>query len=740
MTFKLSTRLSFMIFAALMLGAGGCGAPEPTLPSGNWLHPEDRIEWRRARLLAALAFPLDADPESLRIELNGVDRTIDFLPTGLFSRSWSERLRRDLLTGEPFDPAEEAPPVDATFETDDMARVRRTHRRALAILDAADLREGENRLVATFRDEKGRANRAERRFRFRPGERTVRFRVTRTDRHGTDRGGGARIILVPQTGAPPVNLSPFNARFLIPRGGQPERSFTLTRGGEATVFLPPGTYRAIATGGPLDGIAEWTVPEHGDASHEFVITREVELPGTVSVDFHVHAAASHDSIVSLEDRVWSFVAAGVDALVASDHHHVTDYTPVIARLEGVPGRLVTIPGVETGILMANGDSLGHWNIWPLHPDPAAPPARPGQFSGYGALPIFKAGPPGKARATGVLAPEMYEAYRRQAHALAHRDGIEHHGVDPAVVQLNHPRGMHFNPERGPITINRDFFNKVKFDPEIPIPPVGGSGTNALLVEATAGGTTALDFDALEIWNRESASLYLVVRRDWFSLLNQGYVRTGVANTDTHSIAPELAGYPMNVVFLEPGEPDGAGVRPEDLARAVRAGRVVGTDGPVPLLTVRAGGVSGSPGDLLAAPDGRVSVEVEVRAASWVPLGSIRIWGNGSVLCHQQPPEDELARPRRMSCTPRLTQDAWILAEVGDPGSRPDGAPHPGLYGVVSPRAIAVGYTNPVLVDVDGNGRFDAPGLEQADLPPRVDAWMSAGGPSGSKNPRGVREQ
>ena len=38
----------------------------------------------------------------------------------------------------------------------------------------------------------------------------------------------------------------------------------------------------------------------------------------------------------------------------------------------------------------------------------------------------------------------------------------------------------------------------------------------------------------------------------------------------------------------------------------------------------------------------------------------------------------------------------------------------GLYGLLVPRGLALGFTNPVLVDVDGNGRYDAPGLAETD--------------------------
>ena len=92
----------------------------------------------------------------------------------------------------------------------------------------------------------------------------------------------------------------------------------------------------------------------------------------------------------------------------------------------------------------------------------------------------------------------------------------------------------------------DWFNKVGFDPSRPVPEA--------LLRPAAGGLNAMDFDALEIWNRSSRILYERVRADWFALLNRGYVRTGTANTDSHTVSPKIAGHPLTqlVEFLRPG--------------------------------------------------------------------------------------------------------------------------------------------------------------------------------------------
>ncbi len=47
--------------------------------------------------------------------------------------------------------------------------------------------------------------------------------------------------------------------------------------------------------------------------------------GVVSGDFHVHGGASFDSAIPDQDRVVSFLATGVDVIIATDHNVVTSY-------------------------------------------------------------------------------------------------------------------------------------------------------------------------------------------------------------------------------------------------------------------------------------------------------------------------------------------------------------------------------------------------------------------------------
>ena len=182
-----------------------------------------------------------------------------------------------------------------------------------------------------------------------------------------------------------------------PELGLAQGNVMFTRDGEGEVELRPGRYKVVFTHGPEYEIAERELDVSaaiGETSHA-TLKRVVDTRGWLSCDFHVHAAPSHDSSVTLDDRVVSLLAEGVEFAVPTDHNHVTDYVPSIVGLSA-EHELGTTSGVEITTL-----AWGHFNAFPY---PVAQPPPP---------------------SAGVTPLEIFASVRERAPS--------------AVIQVNHPR-------------------------------------------------------------------------------------------------------------------------------------------------------------------------------------------------------------------------------------------------------------------------------------------------------------
>jgi hypothetical protein len=308
-------------------------------------------------------------------------------------------------------------------------------------------------------------------------------------------------------------------------------------------------------------------------------------------------------------------------------------------------------------------TIGHHNAWPI---PYLPHAH------------RRGAPPSQNRAVGALYAEL------------------RHDFGARVVQLNHPRPTPKDVEQGDEHLA--FFAHLgegrAFDP---LQTLDAPANEPLVRRTGADGTRAIDFDAIEVMNGDSWPQYLAMRADWYALLRQGLRRTGTANSDSHA-ATELTAYPRNYVAVGAERGD-----PQAFDDALLAGRSFGTTGPR-VRSLRVNG--GSLGDLVAAERGRVHVEYEVDGAGWVPIDEVRILVNGEVV--------STGRERSGALDLALERDGFVTLEAGAPLDADQTAwvrAHPGLYTeVIAPGFVATAFTNPVFVDVDGNGKFDAPGL------------------------------
>lgn len=520
-------------------------------------------------------------------------------------------------------------------------------------------------------------------------------------------------------------------------------AFAMYGGGH--VQLPDGEYMAVASRG-----LEYEIDIHGpfqvDANRahhlDMVVERSVDTEGWVSADFHVHAAASHDSGTGPEDRVMSMVCEGVEFFTATDHDVITDFAPVVEQL-GMERWVQSAVGVETTTI-----ELGHFLAFPLEAD-------------------FTAEAGGARDWTGETPYEMISGLRSQGRAA---------GYDP-VVFVAHPRAGILG-----------YFDQYGLNPYGGIPGRDGAPGAPLIQTPTLGLTNPLlnrdnfdlDVDAMEVMGtkemfrlRTPTQLELdtyahfeetgdpdseleladILSRtpeeqqaltdgtytlgygwngqidDWFTLLNLGYRITALANSDTHDMTTTEAGCPRNYVMSGTDSP--AFINDQDIADAVKDHRVIASFGPFVQLQLEDAII----GDELVSAAETLTARVEVRAPSWMDIDGVELYENGTLI-HRWEVEGHDPYRFEGSFEVRPTRDSWYVAiatgrETMEPVFTPVERPIIDLQAVVVEALSGVAavanfletvppipetfpitpfaVTNPIWLDRDGDG-FDAPGL------------------------------
>ncbi len=341
--------------------------------------------------------------------------------------------------------------------------------------------------------------------------------------------------------------------------------------GEITTPLPVGRYRVAATKG-----IEWSVDAKvieiasgRSVSVDLAPRHVVATPGVVGCDLHVHARPSFDTPVSVEDRVLSLAAAGVDFAVPTEHNLVGDYTSALGTLE-LGGEVASVPGVEVTTFSPR---LGHFGVFPYPLDKKVPP--------------FKH--------TSVAA--VFNAARR---GDPNRVLVVHH---PRLVNgIGYFELMHFHPatDKMPLRMRTDF--------------------DAIEI-----------YNGYEMASQERVDL--VLRDYFALLnLGFHYAATGSSDSHRIQYQwagyPRTL---VDVGASADGPADALDVGAVVLA--VKHGRAEVTTGPVVELEARGPGLAGSaaPGGELHTSASEITAHVRVRVAPWIDLTSIEIVAGGHVV-------------------------------------------------------------------------------------------------------------
>jgi len=255
-----------------------------------------------------------------------------------------------------------------------------------------------------------------------------------------------------------------------------------------------------------------------------------------------------------------------------------------------------VPGVESTTF-----NLGHFNIWPLPLDPSSHIGGPPDWGRAGVAP-----------GTDFPALGSYDLSPTELFALA-----------PAgsVMQANH-----FNsPTLG-------YFHLAGVDTAMD-PPQSFSDPARIRQDPAIVNLYDDNFTALELWiegSRSQAALFEEANLgDWFNLINQGRIKTGTADSDTHSTALVQAGGPRNYVASSVDDP--AAIDSAVLAESVNAGRVVGSNGPFVRISVEGDGGELAGLDLglprLVTATATPTLHLNIQSPEWAEFDTIDIYIN-----------------------------------------------------------------------------------------------------------------
>ncbi len=237
--------------------------------------------------------------------------------------------------------------------------------------------------------------------------------------------------------------------------------------------------------------------------------------------------------------------------------------------------------------------------------------------------------------------------------------------NPLVV-INHPR---LPPDLG-------YFLNIRWKPGMPL-------------------TTAGLFEGIEVLNGyamrppEVADLLL----DWFTFLNLGLKVAGLGNSDSHRIDWLRGGYPRTWFGFPTSEP--SRIVPSDLRDALLKMRAVASNGPFVQLAVDQKEL----GQTVSVKGGKVVASIIADAPGWIDLSRLQIYVNGAMV--KEIPITSRNHPAlKTDVQLDIASDGWIVVmALGDVPLPTD------VIGAVSGgQALPIGFTNPIFLDADGDGK------------------------------------
>jgi len=408
-----------------------------------------------------------------------------------------------------------------------------------------------------------------------------------------------------------------------------------TASGTGELRLPKGTYEFWFGKGMEYSVDVRQVEIQTDSTIfiSAILEKEINTDGLVGGDMHLHTFTnSGHGDANLAERIISCAAEGLDWAVATDHNFITNYEPYM-KDAGIFGLMKTTIGNEVTT------PIGHFNTFPL--DAKSEPVE------------------SKIKNGKVLFENIRSAAKNDV-----------------VIQINHPRW-----------VVADYFNT--------------KGLDVYFGNVVKEKEWSWDFDTYEVLNenyqlgwKTAPDNLQSVKRDWFNMMNRGIRKTGIGNSDSHSVVSAIAGIPRSYILSSTDVPND--IDEKEITKNIKSQRVSVASGLFPQIMVNG---ENAIGETYSSNNKTIPLQLKVQAASWVSCSKAELVKNGVVV-----QEFDLKRNGNAVCLDTLIEvqpqkDSWyILIAHGDKSMFP-------MVGKIDRAVKPLGFTNAVWIDADGDNEI-----------------------------------
>ena len=424
--------------------------------------------------------------------------------------------------------------------------------------------------------------------------------------------------------------------------------------GSESLDVPAGHYKVIFSRGiEYDTYEEEiTIAFTKENIINAALKRVIDTKGLICADIGVRTNRSYDCFVSPEDRIVAAAGEGVEYIVSGDSNSATDLSEAAKK---VKLENIVKTGIGKKIEYMGEKSLGHILVWPLDAKGAAAAAKNDELDSQNPRDLMKA---------------LRSKY------------------PGSFIQVNRP----LFPVEG-------YFTNFGYDHK----------TKPFIEEKDF----SYDFDLLEVIEGKRIGGAKENIQLFFDTRLKGYGKImPIGGSFSHATWGEEVGYPR--IYVASSSDNPAAISEREIAENIKKGNFQITNGPIIKFTVN----NMPPGSFIKDTDGSVDCHLEVFAAPWVPLSYIDINMDGIFLRRIiLPPSKEIKRFPRPSAPEgsekfpvKITKDS-IINVIAAGVERETLSPVVSSY-PLSEGLSSIAITAPIVIDFDGNGKYDPPTAEQ----------------------------